>query len=157
MDPDLFETYRNLMEGAYIMACQSPDPSTKLGSIATDKDYYIVGMGYNHPSPGVEMTQAKWERPLKYEYMQHAEVAAILTAFRGGCLPAVLVCPWAACATCAMVIVGSGCKTLVRHKQIMEARKEGPWTETILVGDEIMQAGGVEVIDLDAPDVRVPD
>ena len=55
-----------------------------------------------------------------------------------------MVAPWAACADCARAIVKAGIPLVVRSKRMQEASPPR-WLESIAVGDEILQKGGVAI------------
>ena len=56
----------------------SKDPSTKVGSVTVTPDNRHCSIGYNGFVRGIEETKEKWERPLKYQYVQHSELNSIL-------------------------------------------------------------------------------
>jgi hypothetical protein len=58
-----------------------------------------------------------------------------------------MVATWAACCDCARAIVECGLSRLIRHYPILDEATER-WLESITVGDQILKAGGVEIIDI---------
>lgn len=100
------------------------DPSTQNGCVLVRPDIQeVVSYGANHFPEGVESSDARWERPLKYAYVEHAERNAIYSAARRGIKTKGLhmYCYWAACADCARAIIQAGITRLVTHKIIMDA------------------------------------
>lgn len=140
--------YTEWLRTAYAFALHSPDPSTQNGAVAINHHGRGVSVGCNTFPSGLEVTPEKLERPLKYSYIEHAERNALYGALRGGDTVHTLVCVWASCADCARAIVQSGVTTLVRH-----AREDltGRWIDSIKIGDEIMLAGGVEIVEFTGP------
>jgi dCMP deaminase len=135
---------------AYELALQSPDTSTQNGALLLDGNHHIIGEGVNEFTKGMEITPDLLERPKKYTYIEHAERNSIYDAmnrapwdsrFDG---PHAMVAAWAACADCARAIVQSGVRTLVRHDRSGVDR----WNESIEAGNEILKAGGVEIIEV---------
>ena len=49
----------------------SKDGSTKVGAVIVTPDNRHCSVGYNGFVRGIEETDKKWERPLKYSYVQH--------------------------------------------------------------------------------------
>lgn len=82
-------------------------------------------------------------RPAKYDWIIHAEIAALLAAGNdaaGGTLYAL----WAACPTCATAIVEAGIDRVVTLKKTQDATPER-WREKVATGIRILKAGGVTV------------
>jgi deoxycytidylate deaminase len=138
---------------AYGVATASPDPSTQNGALACTAHGALVGEAPNDFPPGIDATPERLDRPLKYAYIEHAERGAIYNAARHGHRTHVLVCPWAACADCARAIVLAGVRILVRHQR---EDATGRWGDSIAVGDEILTAGGVTVVDVTDPLPQAP-
>lgn len=142
------EKHLQSLRFAYSIALNSPDPSTQNGAVLLDGAGRIVGLGWNDFTKGMEVTADLLERPKKYTFIEHAERNAIYSNISispdlGG-RPVTMVAAWASCADCARAIVQSGIKTLVRHK-----RPAANWADSIRDGDLILEAGGVEIIDIE--------
>lgn len=92
---------------------------------------------------GVTESPARWERPAKYQYVEHAERGVIYKAARLGLATdgATMYCPWIACTDCARAIVMSGIKEVVTLK----SDDNGRWQESVKVGLDILREGGVNV------------
>ncbi len=52
---------------------RSKDPSTQVGAAIVSPDNRQVSLGYNGMPAGIDETPEIWARPLKYEYVIHAE------------------------------------------------------------------------------------
>lgn len=132
---------------AYKKALQSPDPSTQNGAFIYDEYFRPIGEGCNTFTRGVKVTSDLLERPKKYTYIEHAERSSLfdVLANQSG-KPYIMVVCWAACADCARAIASCGIKYLVRHKREDET---GRWGQSIIDGDIIMKAAGVEIIEIE--------
>lgn len=145
------EQYREWLAYAYIQARQSPDPSTQNAAVLVgpNGDLWPGIADVNRPTDKWVMREGDWDRPRKYALVEHAERNVIyLASFFGqqtrGCT---MVACWASCADCARAIVQSGISRLIRHKR----DPYGQWDESIALGDQIMKANGVEIIDVIGP------
>lgn len=142
------EAIARLLFFAFELALRSPDPSTQNGAVVVDPAKRTIGAGCNEFPSGVGYSDERWERPGKYQWIEHAERNAIYTAaFRGSATGnATMVCPWAACADCARAIVQSGISRLIRLPFPLDASGER-WRQSCEVGDTIMREAGVEIIE----------
>ena len=142
------------MKEAYrIGSTDSTDPSTQNGAIIVNPlTQEAISLGVNRFPPKVENKPERWERPIKYSYVEHAERNAIYQAARighctNGCT---MYCYWAACADCARAIICSGIKRLVTHKIIMDISHER-WKDTIEVAFGMLREAGVELDQVEEP------
>jgi dCMP deaminase len=146
--------YSAAMSLALSAASHSPDPSTQNGAVilghpeTADCNRFPVGVAYR---------DERWERPLKYRFIEHAERNAIYAAARNGVKTngGTLVCPWAACSDCARAIVMAGIKTLVRFPMQNDATGNH-WHDECAIGDTIMREGGVEIIEEEFRSAQIP-
>lgn len=140
----------HLLSVAYKVAQDSPDPSTQVGALLYSiGDRRIISWGCNEFPAGLEVTPERLERPLKYTFIEHAERNAIfgVVSQRIACpSDTIMVGTWAACADCARAIVQAGIKVLVRHDNINDHAPDH-WKESVSLADEILEAGGVTIID----------
>jgi dCMP deaminase len=149
------DDWSRLIYDGYIVAQDSPDPSTQNGALLWNPAGDLIGVDCNRFPEGVEYTAERWERPLKYEVIEHAERNAIYWAAAAGrkTLGSTMVAPWAACSDCARAIIQAGVKRLVRHKQATIHGAGGStgekWDDSISTADMMLKEGGVEVIDID--------
>lgn len=164
---------KNVASALYLgMACRaakrSPDPSTKNGAVlVVDTSFYdrpTVCADCNrfsvldpncqrHESmrgPRVDALIA--DRDLKLAWIEHAERNAIFSAIRDGLdvRGSTLYCPFAACDNCARAIVLTGVKRLVRMPRSVIPWPDS-WAKSIMLADEILRDGGVEVEDYVGP------
>jgi dCMP deaminase len=125
------------LKSAYQLARnQSTDTSTKLGAILYS-DKFAIGQGVNRLPKGVLHLPERLERPLKYEFTEHAERNAIYDAARHG-FPtdkAKLYAPWFACTDCGRAIIEAGIKEVIGHAPIyrLDKRLDGrkDWQDSI--------------------------
>lgn len=133
-------------------ALNSPDPSTQNGAVLVRSNtVYTNTFACNQFPPGVQYTEDRWERPAKYEYIEHAERGAIYSAARQG-IPTqglTLVCPWAACADCARAIICAGVQTLVTMSP--HGNTHTRWQGTIDTALVMLEEAGVGVVRIDGP------
>lgn len=149
------ERARECLRRCYEEATKSPDPSTQLGAVLAFESWGVplpTTYSHNGPVAGWDMQKEDWERPRKYSLFAHAERRVLAKAAKLGISTEgkALVCTWAACTDCAIQIVESGIKTLVRHHPPQDEATER-WLESVTVGDSIMKSGGVEIVDIVGP------
>ncbi|MDX1607945.1 MAG: deaminase [Candidatus Spechtbacterales bacterium] len=141
------EDLTELMTKAYELAKYSKDPSTQNAALLVDDEGKILSKGINKFPKGVTDKPERWERPLKYKIIEHAERNAIYEAAKEGIATEglVMVCPWAACSDCARAIIQSGIAGLITHKQAHE-RSPDFWSKEIEVAFEMLDEAGVWVV-----------
>jgi dCMP deaminase len=135
---------------AYRAASFGTDPSTWNGAAIVTPDGKTT-VARNSLPFGVEETPERWERPLKYSVVEHAERNAIFFAAYHGMSTrgATMYCPWSACAECARAIIQSGIVRLVGHKSpLHDARPE--WAASLAIADEMLREAGVQVDKIEA-------
>ena len=143
------EYFLDLLPG---IASKSKDPSTKVGAIITGKDHGIRSTGYNNlPRFADDNDPAKFERPLKYKWFEHAERNAIYYAAKIG-IPlddCVLYVDWLPCAECARGIVQVGISKVVidgDSKSYNNADLRARWQEDHEIAMQMFKECGVEVV-----------
>lgn len=95
-------------------ASRSKDPSTQVGAVVVDRDRAIVSTGYNGFPQGIKETEDRWQRPIKYDLVIHAECNAVARAAKrgvslDGCTMYVTHFP---CLNCAKTIIAAGIREL---------------------------------------------
>lgn len=144
------EIIKNLMWTAYSVAKGSPDPSSQNGALlVNDSTGTILARACNDFPDGIKHTKERWnDRKLKYPLVDHAEASVLLTAFRRGVFDdysiseVTMICPWAACTSCAKHIIGFGLKRVIAHKQGMYYN-HGPWEEDTKLAHMMFEEAGV--------------
>lgn len=139
---------------AYEEAYQkSTDPSTQNGAVIRSSERQsVVAVGANHFPRSVQETEDRWERPIKYSYVEHAERNAIYYAARLGhsTLGCTMYVPWFACADCARAIIQAGIVEVVgdaRPNKMMSA--DCRWRETIEIAYGMFDEAGVKYRHID--------
>lgn len=70
---------------AHQVSTKSKDPSTKVGCVLVGPENQILSTGFNGFPRGVDESDlTRWERPIKYAYVEHAERNAVYNAARHG-------------------------------------------------------------------------
>lgn len=138
------------LRAAYGVAGWSPDPSTQNGGILINADGIEIARCCNEFPLDVKYTPARWERPLKYSLIEHAERNLIYSAARRGLstCDSTMFVPWAACADCARAIIQAGVVRLVRHHDATVHGAGGNWDGSISIADAMLNEAGVEITDV---------
>lgn len=143
-----------LLSLAYDYASKySTDKSTQNGAIIIDENnlydkdgnFNILMFGCNHFPDGVIESPERWERPLKYSFVEHAERDVIYKCSKNGIKTdklTMVVC-WASCADCARAIIESGIKNVIAHK--LPEHDNPQWKESINIGDQMFKESGVNI------------
>lgn len=129
----------------YEAAKRSKDSSTQVGACIV-KDKRVVAIGYNGFPSGVEETEKRWTRPLKYQYVVHAEANAIAQSARFG-VPldgATIYLTLHPCIGCAKLIAQSGIKEVVYDNthscEMFKTDTDEQW-----IAHQILKESGVSV------------
>ena len=97
---------------ADVVKLRSKDPNTQIGAVIVDDDNQIVATGYNGFPRGALNVAERFERPLKYDFFEHAERNAIYAAARRGVplkgCKLYLVGKHFSCLDCARAIIQTG-------------------------------------------------
>ena len=115
---DYISWYDYFMGVSYLSGMRSKDPNTQVGACIVSEDNKILSMGYNGFPTGCHDEDFPWEREgefteVKYAYVTHSELNAILN-YRGGSLKgAKLYVSLFPCNECAKAIIQSGITTVI--------------------------------------------
>lgn len=129
---------------ANAVATASKDESTKLGAVIVGAANEIRSTGYNSFPRGVDdEVPERQERPLKYEWMCHAEANAIYNAARVGTplADSRLYIRWPPCPHCAMAIIGAGITEVVIRSWEVPLR----WQGKMEISRQMLHEAGVNV------------
>lgn len=96
---------------AQAVSARSKDPSTKVGAVIVNSQSHIVATGFNGMPRGFPETEAIWQRPMKYDYVIHAEANCIAHA-TSPLAECVLYTTMFPCGECAKLIAAAGIKTV---------------------------------------------
>jgi len=117
---------RYFMSLAYLVADRSKDPNTQVGAVIVESENRILSTGYNGFAPGIAETAARWERPVKYDYVIHAEINAIAHAASKGISlqGSTLYVTHAPCMNCFKTVIASGIRKVVTDQMLAGWEKE---------------------------------
>ena len=124
----------------------SKDRSTKVGAVIVDQDNRVVSFGYNgFPSGFDDTIEERHERPVKYDYTEHAERNAIYNAARVGVSTkgCTIYLHWFPCHECSRAIIQSGISKIVCVKP--SDTESDKWKRSFELASQILKEGGVEV------------
>jgi dCMP deaminase len=130
----------------------STDPSTQNAAFILTTDDIIL-KGANHFPTNVIESPDRWQRPLKYSYVEHAERNALYQGSKRGISTdkGIMYCPWAACTDCMRGIIQSGVSKLVVHHNPLDNTRFGSpvsdlWKESIKIALTMLEESGVELV-----------
>lgn len=134
---------------ADVVRTKSKDPSSQIGAVIVGPDNEIRSTGFNGFPRGIdELDPKRWERPIKYQYVEHAERNAIYNAARVG----------TSTKDCRLIFIGFGpptvpcveCTKAVIQSGIIEVigipYKEMPehWAEDLAFSKKLLDEAGVK-------------
>lgn len=146
-----------------LAAQKSKDPSNQFGSAIIGPGKEIRSTGYNGFPRGVRevpefdgesAVEARWERPEKYFFIEHAERNAIFNAARAGtstdgCTMYVSGFP---CHDCSRAIIQAGIKELVYQSGSEDYNTR--WAESIRRSKTMFYEAGVQVREYTLPECQ---
>ena len=122
---------------AFDVSEMSKDPSTRVGAVIVSKDNRKISFGYNGFVRGIEETSKKWERPTKYQYVQHAEPNAIINC-PFDTVDCTLYCTHQPCHRCIEIVAQAGIKRVVYAQEYNNLEYKDIWNEHAKLFDEII-------------------
>lgn len=118
----------------------SKDPSTKVGSVIASFDNLQISTGYNGFPAGLDESPNKWERPIKYQYVIHSELNAIMHCpFDIHRVPSTLYVTHQPCHRCMGHIRNAGIKRIVYTNPYSNLEYPDIWNEIAQLFDEVQQ------------------
>lgn len=154
MKPKKLEKIKKFMILSRAAASLSKDRSTKLGAIILGKGFEVKALGYNGFPRGVDDdVEARHERPLKYQFTEHAERNAIYNAARVGTplQGSMLLLDSAifVCTGCARAIINSGIKKVIIFRRMdYDKDRVARWAGEELISREMFKEAKVKVIEI---------
>jgi dCMP deaminase len=131
-----------LREACRYAAQHSHDPDTQNGAVLVTNRQTIYAA--NCIPRGVALQEHRLTRPFKYDFVEHAERAAIYKAAAAGAATAgaTLYCPWFACTDCARAIASVGIKEVVG---LIALRNATParWLLNVEMAEMMLEEAGV--------------
>lgn len=106
------------MNMAKEMANLSPDEETKVGAIMLSSENRIIASSFNGFLRGADDSDLPKKRPLKYEFMQHAERNMLYNCSYEGIRTknTTVICTLSPCLECLRAMYQSGVKTVIFEK-----------------------------------------
>jgi dCMP deaminase len=124
----------------------SKDPNKKVGAILlAPNSFQILSIGYNGMPRNInENVSTRWERPVKYKYIEHAERNAVYNACRHGTAleGSIAVVTMFPCCDCARALIQVGISTLITEAPNFEHPR---WGEDFHISREMFDEAGVKV------------
>lgn len=125
----------------------SKDKHTKVGAIILANDFsQILATGINgFPRTMNDNIEERWERPIKYKYVCHAEANAIANAAMTGMAikNSVMAVTKFPCSSCAKMIIQSGIKKIYT---IIPNYESEVWGEDVKISEEMFNEVGIDVL-----------
>lgn len=127
---------------------KSKDPSTQIGAVIVGQEGQIVSTGFNGFPRGIDETDPRrWERPAKYDYVEHSERNAIYNAARTGV--SLMECslylvgfgpPTVPCIECARAVIQAGITRVCgrAYKPV-----PGAWSDNLRFSEALLMEAGV--------------
>ena len=131
-----------LREACRYAVQHSHDQDTQNGAVLVTSRQTIFAA--NCVPPGVARHEHRLARPFKYDFIEHAERAAIYKAAAAGAATAgaTLYCPWFACTDCARAIVMAGIREVVGLIALRNATP-GRWLLKVEMAEKMLKEAGV--------------
>jgi dCMP deaminase len=135
------------MAMARLVATKSKDTSVKVGTVIVGPDHEVRSTGYNGFPRGIDETRAyRWERPDKYEWVEHAERNAVYNAARmgmslKGCTAYMESPP---CTDCGRALIQAGIERVVVTINNPFMDRED-WQDSIQFAIDMLREAGVDV------------
>lgn len=141
-------------EIAELVSTWSKDPSTKVGAIIVGDKGQIIAQGYNGFPRGVEDRQERYDqREIKYKFVVHAEMNAILNALYNGSSvvgASIYIHNLPVCQECAKAIIQAGIARVFIDTSVNER-----WGEAWEISKTMFNESGVRCYYFDVKEMKV--
>lgn len=143
------EYFINMTE---VIRSKSKDPSSKIGAVIVGQDHEVLSTGFNGFPRSIDETIAeRWERPIKYDYVEHAERNAIYNAARNGIRTkgATLYLtgfgpPCTPCINCTKAVIQAG---IVRVVGYSYKPADASWMRELEFSKALLEEAGIEFVE----------
>ncbi len=136
------EYFLNLAREA---STRSKDPSTQVGAVIVGDKNQIISVGYNgFPRKIKDSEERLKNREIKYKYIIHAEINAILNVGRSVEGFTLYTWPFQPCADCTKLIIQAGIKKVLAPKPNKEILDR--WGDSIELSQNMFYEAEVELI-----------
>jgi dCMP deaminase len=137
--------YFKLADQAKINSC---DKHTKLGGIIIDINGNVLVESCNTMPQGIEIKDDRLERPIKYEYIEHAERNACYYAAKNGIklegTILLMSCNPIPCTDCARAVIQSGIKMIIGRDIDNVASKK--WDDSCNFALNLLKEAGIIIV-----------
>jgi dCMP deaminase len=133
------------IEIADTIARWSKDTSRGVGAVIADENNSPLSWGFNgFPRNADDDIEERYERPVKYDWTEHAERNAIFNAAKKGITleGSIIYLRWYPCNDCARAIIQSGIKKVICDKPDFNDER---WGDKFLTSHQMFKECGVEV------------
>jgi dCMP deaminase len=134
--------HRRFLSLTDLIASWSKDPSRGVGAIIVTPSRQIIATGFNGLPRGFEDTPERLERPVKYDFVVHAELNALIQCARNGTSPTgnTLYSSFSPCVNCAIAIVQAGVEQVITYDLDEE---DARWADSIEKSVAVFSEAGV--------------
>ena len=138
-----------LLKQCETVAQNSSDSNRKVGCIITDETGTVILSACNDLVIGVQQSEERCCKPLKYKWIEHAERNAIYKAARNGiCLAGkTIYINWFPCVECCRAIIQSGISKIVAPTRPDTTHHR--WGESFQTALQMLDEVGLEVVYFD--------
>lgn len=140
------ENNTHMRHAQFIGQLLSKDPNTRVGCIIIDAvTSDVLSVGWNSFPDGVDDSlAARWERPLKYRFVTHAEVNCIAKAARNGVRLLGSSCYVTShpCTDCSRALIQAGVRRVVTA---MPDFDHPQWGADWKFAEKLLQESGITV------------
>lgn len=173
-DPENISYIKFGLTQAYLSATLSQDPNTWIGAAVSPYwGSYNFCLGTNKFPDKVESTDERWQRPLKYSFVTHAEENACYQASKFNFFHTkspryywisdtpIMFCTCYACPECAKTMIQMGIGAAIGHLPAYNMNNPR-WEEGLMIAFEMFKEAGISCYIYDgilenAPKIRIND
>lgn len=135
------------LELAKLVASWSKDPSTQTGAVIVRPDNSVASVGYNGFPKGIDDSPERYEdREVKYSYIVHCEMNAVLSAHSHVKGNTLYTWPFFSCDRCCMHMIQAGITRVVAPS--CPPDKQERWGATLEESKSRFREAGVEVVEV---------
>lgn len=147
MELNYEELNKHYLQLAFKVAQQSNDPSSRMGAIIVTPNLYLeAGRGHNGFPPGIKEDDRMRDRAIKYEYVVHAEMRAIINAKRLNLSKCIIFVTDIPCCRCAAHIIEAGIKKVVTTNAVTDYQRR--WADSVQRTRNLFEEAGVELVEI---------
>jgi dCMP deaminase len=135
------------VELARLVASWSKDPSTQTGAVIVRPDNSVASVGYNGFPRGIDDSPERYEdREIKYSYIVHCEMNAVLSAHSHVKGNTLYTWPFLSCERCCVHMIQAGITKVVAPA--CPPDKADRWAAALEESKRRFTEAGVEVVEI---------